>query len=182
MPALELDDGRVHRRDGRHLRVPRGEASRSRRSSARTAEERAETRMWQRRVELQHHRAPLQRVPLRRGHRAVQAAHARAARGRRRIEGDRARQARLARRLIAGKTVHRRRPLHDRRHHPLLRARLRPRRRTGPRRRQQESRRVVHAHRRAGRARKAACTRTHPPPVSPADSACPKPRHRGADR
>src|SRR5262245_37928033 len=134
------------RRDGRHLRVPGGTASVAGAAGIDAGGPGGDA-LLAATCRAAHHRAPLQRLPLRRGNRALPPAPPRAAGSCRRPQGNRARQSRLARRLARGEDVDRRRPLHHRRHHPLLRARLRPWRRPAVRPRPQKRRRLVRARR-----------------------------------
>ena len=126
LPALELDDGTVI---GETVAIFEYLEEQNPKPPlvGTNAKERAETRMWQRRVE--------QRITenLYNGFRFAEGLALfkdrmrclpEAAAGLKQIAQ---RQPPLARQAARQPTVHRARPLHDRRHHPLLRARLRRR-------------------------------------------------------
>ena len=120
LPSLEMENGRVigetvaifeYLEEKHPDASPRRlDAGRARRDALLAAARRAA-----------HHRARLQRLPVRRGDRSLPSAAARAARSGRRPQGDGPRQSRLARRPARGEDLDRRRPVHHRRRHPLLR-------------------------------------------------------------
>ena len=129
LPALELDDGTVI---GETVAIFEYLEEQNPKPPlvGTNAKERAETRMWQRRVE--------QRITenLYNGFRFAEGLglfkdRLMSSRGGRGVEADRDRQPALARQAARQPPVHRTGPFHDRRHHPVLRARLRAERRSG---------------------------------------------------
>ena len=157
VPALELDDGRVlgetvaifEYLEEKYPNPP---------LIGRTPEERAEARMWQRRVELKITEHLYNGFRFAEGielFRPRMRVLPEAAEGLKATARD---NLGLARRAARRQEVHRRRPLHDRRHHPLLRDRLRRERRSAARPAWKNLERVEAERRRATERRRRACT------------------------